>query len=293
MAFENLVLTFCDSITKEDEYDIPFKLHDNVTARKWIEMLHTDITTNGCTWSNNRFVGFDVDETKKSRIASEINDILSICDMERPGFFNQTITEDLKQENMNKVHLFVENFRGNYDHPHQFFEEGTEEFQTAIERLNQVIHEWEAIQNGHGPYVEVDFYGIGGTQDIEDDDRKHFAIEKYDDTIYLSYNMRGKSILSVCVDDDDDVGGHNIQPYKYIKSNFMFVMGGWGEEKTTYYNAKFNSWFKRNDNYLNSLGFYRDDPKITAGNLPLAYSLISDTKSIVETRQFLKKIEVF
>ena len=292
MESNKLVLTFCNPETMEDEYPIPFTIHNNPTAIKWLKLLHTDITVNKCTWSNNRFVGFDIDDTKKSRLADEINDILSICDMERPGHFTKWIGEDLSQEDLNEVHLYVENFRGDYDTPHEFFRKGTDRFQLAVERLNQVIHEWEAIDNGNGPYVEVDFYGPGGTLDIEDEDRAYFDIEKHDGTIYLSYNMRGKTAFAVAMDDDHVVGDQNIQPYKYIKSNFMMVTEGWSEQRTIDNKEKFDSWFVRNGNYLNSLGLYKDDPKLTVGNLPLAYTTTPDIKSIVETRMFLKKIEV-
>ena len=55
----------------------------------------------------------------------------------------------------------------------------------------------------------------------------------------------------------------------------------------------FDDWFYKNLNHLNSLGFYRDDPKCTIGWIPLAHSLIENTKEIIEPRQFLKRIKIF
>ena len=76
----DLVLTFCDPITKKNEYDIPFVLSNNSTSIKWLKLLYDDIYITKCDWSNNRFVGFDDPTESLNKFKDEMNEIIYIKD---------------------------------------------------------------------------------------------------------------------------------------------------------------------------------------------------------------------
>ena len=229
-------------------------------------------------------------------MAEELNRLISICEKERPGYFNFVAHENMSQDDFNKMHVWFEIYRGEIYKPHEFFLNGTFEFKYAVERFNQVIHMWELIDPETNRYkttkINFDIFH-GKVIELEKDDLNNFRFECFDDTIYLSYIMRGKNIMDLWQDNDHHIGDANIRPYKYLGSSFLLMIKGPSEEKMLQNKIEFDKWFHNNSNYLNSLGFYKDDVKSTIGYLPLAHSTLSEIKSIIEPRQFLKKIKIF
>ena len=294
--YHDLILTFCDPITKDNEYDIPFVLANNSTSLKWLKILYHDIYVNKCTWNNDRYVGFNTNALDKKKMSEELNYLISICEKERPGYFNFVAHENMSQDDFNKMHVWFEVYRGELNNPHEFFISGTKKFKNAIERFNQLIHMWEKIDkyNKHDS-MSVSIFDInkGFVTELNNEDILNFELKKTDNTIFLSYIMRGKNLVDVWADSDHHVGDENIRPYMFLGSNFFLSTKGWSDEETIRNKNNFNSWFDRNSNFLNSLGFYKDDPKCTIGWLPLAHSTLPEIKSIIEPRQYLKKIKIF
>ena len=293
----DFVLTFCDPITKKNEYDIPFVIANNSTSIKWLKLLYDDIYITKCDWSNNRFVGFDDPIKTANKLKNEMNEMIDICEKERPGFFNIKITDNMSQEDFNKIHTWFEVYRGELENPHQFFLEGSDNFKYAIERFNQLIHMWERIEDlkeAESASIVVDILGPQHIIELEDEDYNNFEFMRYPNTIKLSFISRGKTLIDFWKDGDDHVGEDNIRPYKYLGSTFSLVAGnGWDTEKLNYEKNSFNNWFDRKSNYLNSLGFYKDDPRSCIGWLTLAHSLIPNIKEIIQPRQYLKNIKIF
>lgn len=292
----DLILTFCDPITKNNEYDIPFILANNNTAIKWLRILYEDIYIHKRRWNNDRYVGFETNALSKKTMAEELNKLIEICEKERPGHFKFTADENISQHDFNRMHVWFEVYRGSLLKPHPFFTNGSNEFKYAIERFNQVIHMWEKIDrfkyHKNKFIITFDIYG-GERIKLTNDDLSNFDLNLSDDSIYLSYIMRGKNLVDLWVDDDHHVGDENIRPYQFLGSNFLLRGEGWTTEETLLNKEKFNHWFDRNSNYLNSLGFQKNDPRCTVGWLPLAHSTIPDIKEIIEPRQFLKNIKIF
>lgn len=285
-------LVFCDPNTKENEYAIPFALANNSTAIKWLTLLYKDVYVRNCGWTNNRFVGFGDLTTNENAIRHEMNAMIDICEKERPGFFNIKISDTISQEDFNKIHTWFEVYRGKLENPHEFFQAGSNEFQHAIERFNQLIHMWEASKIGN-PIAEFDV-DMSSTIPFEDGDYKNFEFNRYTNAIRLPFVSRGKTLLDLYYDDDNHIDNSNVISYKYISSSFLlYCTPGWDEKKQRERYSAFMNWFDQKSNYLNSLGFHKDDPKSCIGWIPLAHSLIPDIKSIIEPRQHLKSIRIF
>lgn len=294
--FHDLILTFCDPITKDNEYNIPFVLANNNTAIKWLRMLYEDIYIHKRKWNNDRYVGFETNALSKKTMAEELNSLIAICEKERPGHFKFVANENMSQDDFNRMHVWFEIYRGPIFKPHPFFTNGSNEFKYAIERFNQLIHMWEQIgkyENKKNKFmINFDIYG-GVCTKLSEEDILNFDLNITDNTIYLSYIMRGKNLVDLWVDNDHHVGDENIRSYKFLGSNFLLMGTGWMPEERVANKEKFNQWFEKNSNYLNSLGFRKNDPTCTVGWLPLAHSTIINLKEIIEPRQFLKKIRIF
>lgn len=290
----DLVLTFCNPITKENEFDIPFKLANNSTSPKWLKMLYHDIYVNQCRWNNSRYVGFTTNSLTKDSLAKELNQLIAICEKERPGHFKFVAHANMSQDDFNSMHVWFETYRGKYLDPHHFFKTGTPEFKAAIERFNEIIHIWEKLDRYRQNDQALITFNFGGNKtELDEEDMKNFEFERRDDTLYLGYKMTGKTLLDVCFDEDDHVGNDNIQPFRFLSSDFQLNTKGLTREQLSMHKQRFDKWFERNSNYLASLGFRRDDPRCTIGRLPLAHSLISNIREIIEPRQFLKNIRIF
>jgi hypothetical protein len=290
----DLILTFCDPVTKENEFDIPFKLANNSTSLKWLKMLYHDIYVNQCTWNNNRYVGFTTNSLNKASLAKELNQLIAICEKERPGHFKFVAHADMTQDDFNRMHVWFETYRGKYLDPHHFFKTGTPEFKAAIERFNEIIHIWEKLDRyKRNDQALITFNFEGNKTELDEEDMKNFEFERREDTLYLGYKMTGKTLIDVCFDEDDHVGNDNIQPFRFLSSDFQLNTKGLTREQLAMHKQRFDRWFERNSNYLAILGFRRDDPRCTIGRLPLAHSLIANTREIIEPRQFLKTIRIF
>lgn len=271
-------------------------LANNSTSLKWLKILYEDIYINKCTWNNDRYVGFNTNALDKKKMSEELNYLISICEKERPGHFNFVAHENMSQEDFNRMHVWFEIYRGEIFKPHQFFIEGTREFRYAIERFNQVIHMWEKLDK----YKTDDNMSIvtfdierGKIVNLDYDDLLNFKLQKYNNTIYLSYIMRGKNLVDLWIDQDDHIGDDNIRPYEFLGSSFILGTKGWSDQEVSNKQKDFESWFNRNSNFLNSIGYYKGDSKCTIGWLPLAHSILPEIKSIIEPRQYLKKIKIF
>jgi len=293
----DLVLTFCDPITKKNEYDIPFVIANNSTSIKWLKLLYDDIYITKCDWSNNRFVGFDDPIKTANKLKNEMNEMIDICEKERPGFFNIKMTDNMSQDDFNKIHTWFEVYRGELYKPHKFFLEGSDNFKYAIERFNQLIHMWENIykfKKTDSALLTVDILGWQNIIDLEYDDYQNFEFMRYGNTIEMSFISRGKTLIDFWTDGDDHVGENNIRPYKYLGSNFtLSIEDRWNVRDLQFHKNDFDNWFDKKSNYLNSLGFYKNDCKSCIGWLPLAHSLIPNIKEIIQPRQYLKNIKIF
>ena len=280
----------------DNEFDIPYKLADHNTAAKWLMVLYEDIYINKRTWNNNRYVGFDNLAAEKRKLKDEMLKMITICKREHPDEFNIEIKNDIDQDEFNRLHTWFEVYRGELNNPHPFFVNGSDDFKYAIERFNQLIHMWE-VQDEFArkdiTTVNIDFnqhYRI----EMEDSDYENFEFYAHTDSITLPFISRGKTLVDFWRDNDDHVGDENIRKYRYIASNFKIrCSGGWTQEHYEEKWAEFSEWFDRKSNYLNSIGFYWDDPKSCKGYLTLAHSDITNTRDIIKPRQFLKDIKIY
>jgi hypothetical protein len=292
LANENIEvrLTFCDPITKEDEREVEFRLADNSTAKHWVEILHDDIYAHDCTWGNERFSGFGDKESELNEWFNEMQLMYSICQQEYPDYFTLNINQYLCQDFFNEAHVLFEVYRGEIDKPHRLYENGSGAFRFAVERFNELIHLCETYYRSDAfitPRAVVDFYGKHYRTQLTENDYNNFEFMRYDNTLYLSFMNRGKTLIEYYLDDDHHVGDDNIRKYRYLGSNFVISIRGWNQETQQKQWQLFSDWFDSKEEFLTGLGFKKSD----AGWLPLAHTE-EDLYHTIKTRQFIKDIQV-
>lgn len=188
-------------------------------------------------------------------------------------------------DDFNKMHTYFEIYRGELFEPHPIFTSGTPEFRECIEMLNIDIHLFEQVHNSNKManfnFPTIDFVPLKAT------DCCLFELHKKPNTIYLEFNMRGKTLMDYYHDDDDHVGDENIRRFEWVGPDFLLNIDGMTPEQISKKEEDIEKWWDRKQNYLNNLGYYKGDPNNTFGIFPLATADI-EIEDIIEPRQYLK-----
>jgi len=282
-------LQFCDPNSKKDIIEIPFTLTGTDVSWKWLEHLYKAIYLDKQTAKNDRWYGWDVNRDTSEKICDRLNNHLEIARKYHPEEFKDICASpNMCQEDFNKMHKYFEIFRGELDNPHEFFKNGTDEFKRAVEQFNIDIHLFENLQSG-GIGANFNFsYKFENFEELTYEDKKLFEVNLKDNTIYLEFNMRGKTLYDMYSDDDDYVGLDNVRRYKWIGPDFCLNIRGWSEQKRNNRLKDIDEWWNRKHNLLSSLGYTKGDPNNTFGWIPLATAEIDNIKDLIEPRQFLK-----
>jgi hypothetical protein len=175
---------------------------------------------------------------------------------------------DLSNLDMNHLHKYFEIMRGAGENPAPFFANAPAKVRYYIERYNILIHKIESFKSGTKRIVIKS--ANSEKQSLLPDDYLKFETTVRFGTAYINYPHVGKTLYNVFKDDDDIVGEHNIIPLsKYSADTNIYF------SDSSYNVDGFYKWFDRNSNWLNSLGFYKNDPKISFGEIPVA-DLVTD-----------------
>jgi len=293
----DFALVFCNKETKQDEFKLHYILKDTGISFKWFIELNKAVKEN-TPINNTRFYNFVNDPWTQQKIADEINLRIDICNNEYPNLIPYKVDENLTQEDHNNLHLFFEKYRGAILDPHPYYINGSKDYKKSMAELNILIHRWEGLNSdGLGINRRCIFeFEKKERKLLIDADYQYFKLSNNFAEIYLNYCEVGKQLWDVCRDEDEVVGEDNIRPLRYYSVEFgiKFSQTTLEEEKANL--KKFYDWFARNENFLNNLGFYKNDPKISLGYIPVATWIDDYSHDYViqniEKRQFLKRIEM-
>ena len=280
----------------DEEFTLHYDLYDTKIALKWFEELQRVILIEKKPINNERFYNFIHNPWTQKKIADEINSRITICNEEYPGLISYNVDENLTQEDHNRLHVFFEKYRGPVLNPHPYYINGSPTYQKAINELNILIHRWEYLNTfgiGNNRRCMFDFYSK--RYPLEDRDYDAFKLSHNFAELYMSYREVGKPLQDVWKDADDVVGDDNIRPQKYYAADFSVRFEQTSKEKEQQDLKSFFEWFDRNENFLNNLGFYKNDPKISLGYIPIARCIDNHTEQFIidniEQKQSLKRIE--
>jgi hypothetical protein len=226
---------------------------------------------------------------------------LSIIEEYRPGTITTWPSAEMTQETLNDLHVYFERLRGDYADPPRFFVEAPESVRRAVVDLNYLIHRWEShVHNERlskpNSRLHCEFTDRP-RHNLADEDYQHFTMTRQFGVLYINYCEVGKPLYDVFKDADLVVGDHNIKPLRYYSADFMISFhDGISAEKAADFRRRFDLWFDRNANYLNALGFVKDDPKLALGLIPVATLQMSEPADAIvaniSQRQAIRSIQI-
>jgi hypothetical protein len=290
-------LIFCNPETFSNEIAIPFTLQDSSTANIWI-MLMENAHLHGTEIEQDRWTGFETNHLTLDDYILEINELIDVVNNDYPNIIPVNCQPNPTQQEFNILHTYFETYRGTLLVPHDYYNNGTEIYREAIERLNKVIHVAEnKLRKNATPVKEMRRTNIGykdGVRvELPTNEFDLFDINMESGVIYLDYTMRGKTLHAVSASDDFSIGPENVLPYKWISTYFILVCDGWTPEFKEHRDREFDQWAIDNADHLKLLGI--EDHRAlenTNGWIPLARADVEDTGSLLESRQYFKGVNI-
>ena len=180
-----------------------------------------------------------------------------------------------------------------------------------LHRLNEAIHRWEdrcAVLAAMNRGAEGWRYFVANFDPtcwlpLEDEDYQYFTIQNKFGRVYLDDLFPGKCIWDVYRDKDEIIVGEHYKNLDYFWGDCSFYMGPSHSDEMTQKNMDgFWAWFDSKRDFLASIGFYRDNPKMTIGRLPVAdLDLTGDLQGmqraeinkLVSQHQYIKSLNVY
>lgn len=196
-----------------DDVELTFKVHNTSVARRWFN----ELSKNYCIFENDRFTNWgstsSVDQI--NQVIDTINAYQYVIDKKLSNKFNQ--------DDLNYLHRFFENLRGEIDQKTQWFLQAPPSVQAALEKFNILIHELEAtLRTSNHPTCVVTFKDRPNLE-LNHQDYTHFTSRWVRGTVYINYCHVGKTILDVFKDRDKFAKA--IRPQTHYSADFMIKFG--------------------------------------------------------------------
>lgn len=242
------------------EITLKFKIRNTDMAERWYDTLLSTI-------KNNDFCEKDRIYNFNDTIDEVMMDLLHTAEM--INSWKPII--DLNNHDMNHLHKYFEIMMGTCENPAKYFIDAPRCVRKLILRYNILIHKIEGFDKGVKRIVVRS--ESRKRFDFTEDDYKLFDTNLKFGNVCINYCHVGKPLYDVFKDHDDIVGESNILPHSKYSSDMCIFFSD-----AKYEVDNFFEWFDRNSNWLNSLGFYKNDPKIALGAIPVA-DLITDMDS--------------
>jgi hypothetical protein len=199
-----------------EELNLNFNVKNTDIANKWYQ----ELCKNYELYETNRFSDWGEDY---SEIILNLNQQINIIN-NYDNVIDFKINEILNQKELNRLHKFFENLRGEVCQITPWYAKSPETVKTALIKLNVLIHQLESslrTKNKH-PTLVVTFKNAPRI-DLSDDDYKNFTFKWTSGTVYINYCQVGKTILDVFKDRDEITEG--IRPQVYYSADFMIKFG--------------------------------------------------------------------
>ncbi len=257
-----------------DELTLEFETYDTPIAQKWAEELKALVLRNPNLKENNRLYQFP-DQWKLEDIVAELKDRADKINNYK-FYIPETIDLSINQELLNQLHKYFEEMRGGILNPGEYYLSAPDDIKVAIEDYNVLIHRTEdtlnaAVRGINRPRIVITFQDRK-RYELEEEDYDHFSLDIKFGEVYINYCEVGKPLWDVFKDNDKVVGDQNIRPLKWYSADMLiyFFNGGYRNRIDSFW-----SWWDNNQAQLSSLGFTKNDKKLSIGHIPVA-KLITD-----------------
>lgn len=260
---------FVDFNKNGETFTLQFQIYKTPIAIKWFAELKQTLTENIEIREPDRLYQFN-NKWNKETIIIELNRIIDVVNSWKKCI-ELRASDD--QDVLNNLHHHFEMIRGSVLEPGDFYLEAPPNIKKSIDDFNITIHRLEDLLKSKIPKPRV----VITWQDInrkllDDIDYDYFSLDIKFGEVYVNYCEIGKTLWDVFRDNDKIVGDDNIRPLRYYSSEMAIAFCDGSYKKSI---NKFWNWFDSNSNFLNYLGFYKHDKKLSIGQLPVA-KLISN-----------------
>lgn len=272
----------------QELFKLSFKVYDTDIGHKWFNALNEQVEQNSQIYEPDRFYSFPSDVWNEENIVNELNKCIDEINSTKTIIKHRAYV-GMSQKNLNHLHHYFENLRGNINSPADFWLNSSAATKKILERYNVLIHRAEDFYLQKPLNLEpriVCTFQNKKRYELSDNDYKNFTLVKNFGEVYINYCEVGKTLYDLYRDDDNIIGEDNIRPQRYYSADFKVHFHTTTQLHSNNILNKMDKWWQKNHNYLLSLGFSPNNPRNAIGNIPVAKIIDCD----IENNNILYKL---
>jgi len=287
MQHEKIIVRLSQENNHQQTFDLVFKLENNHFVEKWIDRFKAvqqrqdPISEPWAFYNlNNRF--------SDDYIIEEMNRLVDECNRISPGLFDKKLYDVNDQDTLNYLHSIFELHHGQLDawKSNELFNipEGNK-LRQNLSFINQMVHRAEG--QGSNKQIRVVWFDIPKTETYSKADYQLFTNKQEFGGVYICYADVGKNLESLTFDDDDHV--HDFVPNTHYSADLVIRFDSYETDANVETKeSAYKNFFMQNREYFESKGYYREDPRLTTGNIKIA-----QLKTDLPNKKLLEKISEF
>lgn len=197
-----------------EDGELTFKVRKTPIARKWFD----ELCKNYSIYEDDRFSNWSINYNLINDLNKQI-DIINNYEK----IIDRKVSITTTQEELNYLHKFFENLRGEVTVGTTWFHNAPTDVKTALEKFNILIHQLEEqLRSPDYPTLVVTFKDRIQCP-LTKEDMKEFTFNWQRGTVYINYCHVGKPVLDVFKDNDKITEG--VRPQTDYSADFMIKFG--------------------------------------------------------------------
>lgn len=287
MQHEKIIVRLSQKNNHQFTFDLVFKLEKHHFVEKWIERFKAVQQRQDPISEPWAFYNLN-DRFSDDYIIEEMNRLVDECNRISPGLFDKKLYDVNDQDTLNYLHSIFEFHHGQLDawKSNELFNipEGNK-LRQNLSFINQMVHRAEG--QGSNKQIRLVWFDIPKTETYTETDYQLFTNKREFGGVYICYADVGKNLESLTFDDDDYV--HDFVPNTHYSADLVIRFDS--DETDANVETKesaYKNFFMQNREYFESKGYYREDPRLTTGNIKIA-----QLKTDLPNKKLLEKISEF
>jgi hypothetical protein len=284
-----------------DTVDFNFKpILENKITHRWLELLEMSTQLFEID-KPERFYDFGTHDFEVNKALEKIRNDINTINNHKP-IIDRELSSVHDQDTLNYLHNIFETYHGLLDkQATDYWGNAPIEVREALSDLNIDVHRCETVQNSTPrPRFVSTWYGMPKTHHLFDEDYELFTNDYKFGTVYLTYAEIGKTLEHLCK--DKELTKHSyatadaFKPYDYFSADLHVRFHNRDSMEVLNENNMLNQCYNESREFFESRGYYKNDPRLNVGALPLANidTDLSDdvVVSILAEHQYVNKVSI-
>jgi hypothetical protein len=279
---------------------LDFTVRNTPPALRWLSCLKeaSQARPGNALYKPDQFHNFPREGKKNSELmACRINEVIDRLNEAYGGLIPFQVDPANPQESVNKVHVFFAQY-----HRDKFEKHGS--LEDVWDELNRSLHAYESSLRSQATEKEA---GIPEAnflvswrdpckKPLQAEDYPFFTVAKKFGTCYANYCQVGRHFYEIFLSQDEILDDDHIFPLRSVSAESYFWFGSTtGPKSLARKNEAIKSWFAKNAEKFNRLGFHWGDPSLAIGWLPVAdlapeIMLLPDQLSLIREMGAMGKV---